>query len=369
MWTSVADITGVFTLTDTAVHRGTGAGRLDYDFGAAAEGYVLYQLSGPAIDEVPAAMSAQVLGDGSGHLLRLRVLDAASERFSLDVGAVDWVGWSEVRLDDVAGWTYSLGDEDGVVDLPLAQVVLELHLDPAGPVSGTLGVDDVGLEYEQAGAALVEDFERREHALAWAEGVVAMAATDADGDGAPDLVVALETTGDGALRLLRNETGGEASGDEGLPFVEAPQGVLPALPEIPRWVTALDVDGDGDEDLVVITGGQDRLLRNDGSGHYFDDTVAGLPVDFAAGRFAVAADLDLDGAPDLCVANDGTVDRLYRNRGDGTFVDATPALPLHDTASVRVLPADVDGDHDLDLVVLQAGGAAAELYVSVDPDG
>ena len=88
-----------------------------------------------------------------------------------------------------------------------------------------------------------------------------------------------------------------------------------------------DVDGDGDIDLIFIDGGLlgdpesrplNRLLLNDGSGHFQDATESSGFVDREHGQGLAVGDIDNDGDPDLYVSNFGP-DYLYLNRGDGTF--------------------------------------------------
>ena len=100
-----------------------------------------------------------------------------------------------------------------------------------------------------------------------------------------------------------------------------------------------DFDNDMDEDLfVTCTGGarnlSNRLLRNDGQGHFIEVAGAGgaagkvgAPVGQRAGtsESVVVADYDLDGFLDLLVtngnnmlpANDGGPKQLFHNRGNG----------------------------------------------------
>lgn len=147
-------------------------------------------------------------------------------------------------------------------------------------------------------------------------------------------------------------------------------GLVPELPDPISHASLIDADGDSDLDVVAVSdGGQDRLLINDGMGHFFDDTLARMPLDRSHGRSASVADLDLDGLPDLAISNVGEVDRLYVNRGAKGFVDVTPALPLHALKTLRMIPVDIDRDGDLDLFVLNQKGEPSKLYVSVEPVG
>jgi hypothetical protein len=189
--------------------------------------------------------------------------------------------------------------------------------------------------------------------------VTALALADLDGDGAIDLLVATPGAADGVeLRLLLNHAGA---------FEEAP-GRLPGGPA--GAVTALasgDVDGDGDLDLVAVGAGQDRLLVNDGTGHFFDATAGTMPLDASKGTSVALVDLDRDRDLDLVIGNDGAETRVYLNDGAGRFVDHTPLLPIRADATVWVAIANVDGDADEDIVILNAAPTPARLYLSVEP--
>lgn len=364
-WSAVAGGTVSFVVSGDQPGQGRGSGLLAWDNGAVGEGCVGARLPLAPIPEMPLAVAAEVSGDGAGRLLRLRLADAAGEDFAADAGQVDWHGWRAIEAAQLETWT-AQGGGDGVLDLPVSSVGIDVCTPSGAPAQGSLGIDDLVVEFDLAGPALVEDFERRDLVLGWAAPAIALVATDADLDGYQDLVVAHATSGSGALVFLRNVGGGALGPGDPPPFLPASPGALPAQDVAPSALAVLDADGDGAEDLLVVAGGQDRLLLGDGAGHWFDATFGGLPVDWSEGRHAVVADFDRDLAPDLAIANAGAVDRLYRNRGDGTFSDATTALPMHESDSIRALPLDADGDGDMDLVIARPGRQPPELLVSVE---
>lgn len=133
----------------------------------------------------------------------------------------------------------------------------------------------------------------------------------------------------------------------------------------------IDVDGDKDLDLVIVTGGnefapndadlEDRLYRNDGKGK-FTRVVNGLPGGNHSGSCVVPADYDGDGDVDLFIGGRCEPGRfpsparsvLYRN-DKGRFTDVTdkvaPGLSRCGLTS-QAIWADIDGDKDLDLVVV-----------------
>ncbi|APR87627.1 hypothetical protein A7982_12976 [Minicystis rosea] len=191
----------------------------------------------------------------------------------------------------------------------------------------------------------------------WA--VSAIAIVDVDGDGTLDLLVATPGAADGvALRLLVGGKKGFQEAADRLP--KGTSGTVTAF-------AAGDVNGDGAVDIVAVGEGQDRLLVNDGTGHFFDATFSSMPLDATSGTSVALVDLDRDRDLDLVIGNAGAETRLYLNDGTGRFIDHTPILPIHADATVFLAAADVDDDADEDLVILNASPGQARLYLSVEP--
>jgi hypothetical protein len=212
--------------------------------------------------------------------------------------------------------------------------------------------------------------------------VADFAVGDVDGQGGPDLIVSARRADDAVrlrLFLLDLQASAQRPNDPALPADSVTPWLVSTHPETLPGATSpaaslllTDLDGDRDHDLYLIAPEQDRLLINDGFGHFFDSTFAALPIDRADGQSAASADLDLDGNPDLIIANQPSRNRLYLNRGNGTFEDHTPLLPVlsTDLSTVRaLLPVDVDLDGDYDLFVITADFGDLQLLVSTTPGG
>lgn len=113
----------------------------------------------------------------------------------------------------------------------------------------------------------------------------------------------------------------------------------------------LDLDGDGRSEIFVGGGeGQDDALLALEGGRLVD-RIAGAGLSSRVATYgATAIDVDADGDVDLLVCrNDGL--HLYRNRG-GRFADERLALALpEDSVPLSVAVSDVDRDGDGDLYV------------------
>jgi hypothetical protein len=188
---------------------------------------------------------------------------------------------------------------------------------------------------------------------------------DADGD--LDLVLAdwgpgHNMTNDGGVtRLWINDGSGRFSDEPAR---------MPQIKIRFSWdLEFADVDNDGDLDVLVsckrCPGGS--LFRNDGAGHFTDDTRA-LPQYTNNYEFE-AMDLDGDGFLDLVTLNDGEIvnesassrrEHVFRNDGKGRFRDATeawwPAVANVGEDDNMAAFLDVDSDGDADFVVGSLSG-------------
>ena len=134
--------------------------------------------------------------------------------------------------------------------------------------------------------------------------------------------------------------------------------------------TFFDADADGDQDLLVVTGGNEfsgksdfrvpRLYSNDGRGNF--SRSQGLPEIFLTGSCVAASDLDQDGDTDLFLGARTTTWRygikpdsyVLLNDGNGNFKDVTreQAPGLLKFGFIKSATwADIDNDEDDDLII------------------
>jgi len=157
-----------------------------------------------------------------------------------------------------------------------------------------------------------------------------------------------------------------------------------ALPAQNIWtdgVVLVDVDADGDRDIVFANGSSyggtgtagaqpQHLFLNNGSGS-FVAAHAQLNVANFNAKMVIAEDFDKDGDPDLMYASGstGSPPRILVNNGFGTFSDETGTrIPTFATnpRSFCVAAGDVDDDADLDVVLTDGGtfgGIASQAFL------
>ncbi|MES2765339.1 MAG: FG-GAP-like repeat-containing protein [Bacteroidota bacterium] len=172
-----------------------------------------------------------------------------------------------------------------------------------------------------------------------------IAVADFDGDG--DLDVVFVSEDNAQHEFYANDGAGN--------FTEIPD-MLPDSEA--NAVTVADINNDGFKDLIIGNAGQDFILINKSSDggkgtwtRYFEDeTAQRLPLDESVTQDVEMADIDKDGDLDMICGNEDG-DKILVNNGSGIFTDETETrLPISNHMETRkVTLNDVDGDGDLDL--------------------
>ncbi|HXD83736.1 MAG TPA: FG-GAP-like repeat-containing protein [Rudaea sp.] len=200
-------------------------------------------------------------------------------------------------------------------------------------------------------------------------GPFSVAAADMNGDGKPDMVVA--NVNGNTVSVLLNTTAPPTA-----PPNFATQQTF-AAGSSPLSVIAADVNGDGKLDLVAAnqTANSVSVLLN--------TTVAGaiMPSFSAQNTFATGStpnsiaigDLNGDGKPDLVVTNSGgaTVSVLLNNTTPGA---TTPIFATQQTFATGNNPhsvaiADINGDGKPDLIVTNRGDSTVSVLLNTTPSG
>ena len=184
---------------------------------------------------------------------------------------------------------------------------------------------------------------------------------DIDGDGDEDLIVA----GSGVfLRVYRND---------GSKFTEV-TGVV-GLANVPSGysLNLVDYDNDGWPDLYLSLNGWSgpmaNLLFHNEHGKFANVSKQSGLDDPGSGFVSVWGDLDNDGWIDVVIANgvlnEGSVPEIYRNNRNGTFTKMTAAAGIHEPPSFGAIGAalgDYDKDGRVDILINGRGTAPNRLY-------
>ncbi len=183
---------------------------------------------------------------------------------------------------------------------------------------------------------------------------------DVNQDGFPDLLIG----NDGPNFCLLNDGKGH--------WTPAPDRI-PTSSKTTQDLEAGDIDGDGD--LDIINGNEDgnEIWINDGKGNFTDQTKQLIKADMSAweSREADFGDVDGDGDLDLFFANvnfrqdKNNQNRLLLNDGKGHFTDVSAIhLPSEKMHSVDGDFIDLDRDGDLDIVTANSFGNSFEFYLN-----
>ena len=168
---------------------------------------------------------------------------------------------------------------------------------------------------------------------------------DLDNDGDLDAVIGsgwLPGLGSDLIAYLNN---GNAT------FSIAPAGTVPDLADV-RWTGALDIDADGDQDLLTSTGYGIGLLLNDSNGRLRDaapPVVSATDFNVVHRQGTVLDDIDQDGDTDIIAFTNSGL-RSFLNNGLGNYAPTPQATPTPNGWDRPHTLADFDGDGLQDLL-------------------
>ncbi|WP_263353970.1 FG-GAP-like repeat-containing protein [Acidicapsa acidisoli] len=205
-----------------------------------------------------------------------------------------------------------------------------------------------------------EEFAAEKAGLGLSGHAVSCAVGDFDGDGLPDLAVALEDR----LVLFHNLGHGR--------FEDVTQAAGIAPRNRPEGITFVDYDHDGDLDLFVTgsplqAGSASNVLwRNNGNKTFTEWTESAGLGGGGHTRAALLSDVNNDRAVDLVVAGDGSAPTVYLNPREGKFNVEPFAAAGGAANSVGVAALDFDKDGWMDLVVTQSIAPGLSLWRNKD---
>jgi uncharacterized protein (TIGR03437 family) len=299
-----------------------GDGRIDIVAGVYGNPLIFTGSNNPASNSSVAPMVSVFFGRGSGMFWGAPtsiVPGLAASEIGLSVATADFTG-------------------DGIPDLAYSDLTGQITI-----LQGLgNGFFDPVFQYQLAGG------------LSGLPAAIAIA--DFNGDGKPDLAVAVQNPGNAPNLVLVFLGKGDGT-------LEAPVPITLGSGLSVSSLAVGDFNGDGKPDLAVVVntennGAADGVLvyLGNGEGSFKPSTS------YAVGPYAVAAaagDFNGDGKLDLAITSEGTYSQqngsisLLLGKGDGTF-SATAPIPLSGGPSLgpySIVAADFNGDGKLDLAV------------------
>ena len=262
---------------------------------------------------------------------------------------------NELYLNNGDGTFTDAGDRIPVTGTSNSVVVFDINLDGAPDILiGNNGQNNILMN---DGKGNFKD-ETNERFGVFADVTQDLTLADIDSDGDQDLLIGNE----GANRILINTEKGffKDESSQRLPYrTEA---------EETREVDLADIDGDGDLDILYgnveafVKGAlrQNRLLVNNGKGFFTDITATHLPKDNNRCFGVAFLDIDGDGDADIVTGNTNgarfggsTPFSVYTNSGKGMF-----------TVDTRILPKSIAGrGFDIDFADFNGDGIK-DLFLS-----
>ena len=193
-----------------------------------------------------------------------------------------------------------------------------------------------------------------EHVLSdTADGPRSVFAADLDGDGDLDILTASEFDN----KIAWYQSNG------GLPVTFTDEIVI-STAAIGAWsVFAMDVDGDGDTDVLSASDGDNKIAWYENDGALFPTfTERVISTDALGAHSVFAADLDGDGDTDVLSGSlSDTKVAWYENDGQSppTFTEHVLSTDTTAFGSRSVLATDLDGDGDIDVLSTSFAGEIA----------
>ena len=314
-------------------------------------GILVFERIGNGDDQMPNTAAVTIAADAS------EVTEGTPADFTLtrsdSVGALTVnveVTETEAMIDGTAPTTVTFADGAATAVLSVATEDDAFH-EPDSVVTASV---EAGTGYapgspDSATVTVVDDdspdpapivFAHQTDITTDAVGAVSVYAVDLDGDGDADVLTA--SIRDDKIAWHENEGDGEFSA----------QRVITTDANGASSVHAADLDGDGDADVLTASRDDDKVAwhENEGGGEFSAQRVITTDADGAVSVHA--ADLDGDGDADVLTASrDGPKVAWHENEGDGTFSAQRVISALSDGTGGSVHASDMDGDGDPDVVL------------------
>jgi hypothetical protein len=203
-------------------------------------------------------------------------------------------------------------------------------------------------------------FEGQQVITTAADGANSVYATDIDGDGDMDI---LSTSGlDNKVAWYENTDGQGTFG---------PQQIITTLVDFPNAIFATDLDGDGDMDVLSASSGDNKIAwyeNVDGQGTFGFQQV--ISTNAAAPGQVYAVDVDGDGDIDVLSSsyNDNKIAWYENVDGQGTF-GPQQVITTQTSSPSSVYAIDLDNDGDIDVLSSSQYDNKIAWYENMDGQG
>ncbi len=193
-----------------------------------------------------------------------------------------------------------------------------------------------------------------------ADGASCVYSADIDGDG--DMDVLSSSSDDGKIAWYENTDGNGTFGA---------QQVISTAADGAACVYSVDIDGDGDMDVLSASSIDDKIAwyeNTDGSGTFGTQQVITTVADNAKSVYSV--DLDGDGDMDVLSASysDDKIAWYENTDGNGTF-GAQQIISTATEGAICVYSSDLDGDGDMDILSASHNDNKIAWYENTDGNG
>ena len=270
----------------------------------------------------------------------------------LDLAIGTNYGWNRLYLNDGAGhFTRSYGgDFDGATDIfTTAMIAFDADGDGDLDLAASYILSEhlsKNFLYLNDGHGLLSEVEAGDFDDEKKDFTYDLAVVDVDGDGDMDIVSANGTDNE----LAYGSPNSVFLNDGHARFTKVGAGHFSADRQRTTQIGAFDVDGDGDVDLVAANWpGPNRQYLNDGRGTFIRSAAGALNAASDSNTIA-ALDVDEDGDLDLAVGNWGR-NEFYLSNGTGTYTPASAGdFTTTDVNTSQLLAVDINRDGHTDLV-------------------
>jgi hypothetical protein len=184
---------------------------------------------------------------------------------------------------------------------------------------------------------------------------------DLNGDLAPDIIAVYYDSPSNICHLQVFINNGSGY------YIDESQNRLPPTEPFIIGALPIDIDNDGDFDLVLSYLSKLGYFINDGQGYFTDETNERGPLfpEVQTAPDIKPLDADIDGDEDLIIGTGGDSNLVFINNGHGYYEDQTVMRwPNQSNYTTRLFVGDFDGDGDGDIFRVGTYSCRNSIYIN-----